>query len=149
MVCVGASMHHPRRSGALAPRDATGRARVKTWVLAALNSIEPKVAALAEIDVFHQGEAWTRERRPQVVEALGGRLSRLAEALGEKEYLEGGRFTAGDLIMTTVLRDLGGTGVLDAFPSLDRYRRRHEARPAFGRALEAQLAAFREHAPAA
>ena len=139
-------LHLAERCEALAPSDPAGRARTKTWVLAALNSVEPGVSELAEIDIFHAGEDWTHERRPQVVEGLRTRLSGLAAALGERDYLEG-RFTAGDLMMTTVLRGLGESGLLEHFPTLDRYRRRNEARPAFVRALEAQLADFRAHEP--
>jgi glutathione S-transferase len=79
---------------------------------------------------------------------LNARLTALAAWLGGKEYLED-RFTAGDLIMTTVLRELVNSGVLARFPTLDAYRRRCEARPAFGRAMEAQMKPFREYAPAA
>ncbi len=135
------------RSAALAPNEATGRARATTWVLAALNSIEPCVADLIQIDVFHAGEAWTTERRPQVQAMLDQRLTALAAWLGDKEHLED-RFTVGDLMMTTVLRELVESGALKQFPTLDAYRRRCEARPAFGRAMQAQLQAFREHAPA-
>jgi glutathione S-transferase len=140
-------LHIAERSEALSPADAAGRARMTTWVLAALNSIEPHVQNLVAIDVFHVGEAWTRERRPQVEAMLNRRLQELATCLDGKEYLEG-RFTAGDLMMTTVLRDLVDFGMLRRFPGLDAYRRRCEARPAFGRAMEAQMQPFRENAPA-
>jgi glutathione S-transferase len=140
-------LHIAERSEALSPADAAGRARMTTWVLAALNSIEPHVQNLVAIDVFHVGEAWTRERRPQVEAMLNRRLQELATCLDGKEYLEG-RFTAGDLMMTTVLRDLVDFGMLRRFPGLDAYRRRCEARPAFGRAMEAQMQPFCENAPA-
>lgn len=118
-----------------------------TWVFAAMNSVEPFVQTFVELDVFHKGEAWVEARRPTVRERLETRLSALSEHLGDKEYLEG-RFTAGDLMMTTVLRMLEDSDVLARFASLDAYRRRCEARPAFGRAMEAQLKPFRETAPA-
>ncbi|MEZ5829894.1 MAG: glutathione S-transferase family protein [Dongiaceae bacterium] len=140
-------LHIAARSEALAPRDEAGRARVTMWVLAALNSVEPQVQNLAQIDAFHAGEAWTKERRPQLEAIVHKRLGALSAWLDGKDYLED-RFTAGDLIMTTVLRELGGTDTLERFPILDSYRRRCESRPAFGRALEAQLQDFREHAPA-
>jgi glutathione S-transferase len=136
------------KSEALAPRDAAGRARVTTWVIAALNSVEPHVQNLIQLDAFHAGEAWTKERRPQVESMLNERLKALSAWLDGKEYLDD-RFTAGDLIMTTVLRELVDTGVLSRFPNLDAYHRRCEARPAFGRALEAQMRPFRENAPTA
>lgn len=141
-------LHIAAKSEALAPRDEAGWARVTTWVIAALNSVEPHVQNLVSIDAFHAGEAWTKERRPQVEAMLNGRLAALCAWLDDKDYLEH-RFTAGDLIMTTVLRELVDSGILSRFPVLDAYRWRCEARPAFGRALEAQLQAFRENAPAA
>jgi glutathione S-transferase len=140
-------LHVAGKSEALSPKDAAGRARVTTWVLAALNSIEPHVQNVVHLDVFHAGEAWTKERRPQVEAMLNGRLAALGAWLDGKEYLEG-RFTAGDLIMTTVLRELAPSGALERFPILDAYRRRCEARPAFGRALAAQMQPFGENAPA-
>ena len=140
-------LHIAQMSETLAPRDAAGRARVATWVLAALNSIEPHAQNLVSLDVFHAGEAWIEARRPQARAILDGRLASLSQWLGDKDYLED-RFTAGDLIMTTVLRELVDCGALAAFPNLDAYRRRCEGRPAFGRALEAQMRTFRENAPA-
>lgn len=140
-------LHIAEKSEALAPADAAGRARVTTWVIAALNSVEPHVQSLTQIDVFHAGEAWTKERRPQVEAILKGRLAALSDWLGGKDYLED-RFSAGDLIMTTVLRELVGSGLLKQFSNLDTYRERCEARPAFRRALEAQLQPFRDFAPA-
>jgi len=140
-------LHIASTSEALAPKDKAGAARVATWVIAALNSIEPHVQNLVYLDVFHAGEAWTKERRPQAEAMLNTRLDALAEWLDGKEYLED-RFTAGDLVMTTVLRELIDSGVLSRFPVLDHYRLRCEARPTFGRALEAQMRVFRENAPA-
>jgi len=140
-------LHIAAMSEALAPRDEAGRARVMTWVIAALNSIEPHAQALIELDAFPAGEAWTKERRPQAEAMLDRRLAALGAWLGGKDYLEG-RFTAGDLIMTTVLRELVDCGALARFPALDAYRRRCEARPAFGRAMEAQMQTFRDNAPA-
>jgi glutathione S-transferase len=140
-------LHIAAKSEALAPRDAAGRARASTWVIAALNSIEPHAQNLIELDAFHAGEAWAKERRPQAAAMLDQRLAALSAWLGAKDYLEG-RFTAGDLIMTTVLRELVDCGALARFPALDAYRRRGEARPAFGRAMEGQMRTFRENAPA-
>lgn len=134
------------KSEALAPKDPAGRARVITWVVAALNSIEPWVQNFVHLDAFHAGEAWTKERRPQVEAMVNERLAQLSAWLDGRDYLEG-RFTAGDLMMTTVLRELVDSGVLAKFPILDAYRGRCEARPAFGRAMEAQLQPFRENAP--
>jgi len=140
-------LHLAERSEALAPRDAAGRARVTTWVLAALNSIEPHAQNLIHFGEFDPANDWARARRAQAEALLDGRLAALGAWLGEKDYLEG-RFTAADLIMTTVLRELVDDGVLDRFPTLAAYRQRCEARPAFGRAMEAQMKPFRENAPA-
>jgi glutathione S-transferase len=134
------------RSEALAPSDAAGRARVTTWVVAALNSIEPQAQALVHLDAFHAGEAWTKERRPQAEAMVNERLAALSAWLGDKDHLED-RFTAGDLIMTTVLRELVDCGALGRFANLEAYRRRCEERPAFGRAMEGQMRTFRENAP--
>jgi len=130
-------LHIAAMSEALAPRGEAGRARVTQWVIAALNSIEP----------FAQNFIRLRERVPEVEATLVKRLECLSAWLGDKEYLEGG-FTAGDLVMTTVLRELVDSGALARFPTLDAYRKRGVARPAFARAMEAQLKPFGEHAPA-
>jgi glutathione S-transferase len=139
-------LHIAAKSEALSPRDPAGQARTATWVLAALNSVEPHVQNLVSLDVFHAGESWIEARRPQAEAVLHQRLAGLSDWLGDKDYLEG-RFTAGDLIMATVLRELAETDAFDRFPILGAYTRRCEARPAFGRAMEAQMRTFRENAP--
>lgn len=136
-------LHVGARSETLLPADPRARARAVTWVFAAINSIEIMIQPLAEIDLFHAGEAWAKERREGVVSATAGRLAELAAWLGDREYLED-RFTAGDLMMTTVLRILRHTDLVQRQPRLAAYQARCEARPAFQRALSAQLAAF-EH----
>ena len=118
-----------------------------TWVVAALNSIEPFAQNFIQIAEFHAGEAWAQAQRAPAEALLNQRLAGLSAWLGDKDYLEG-RFTAGDLIMTTVLRELVNSGALARFANLDAYRARCEARPAFGRAMEAQMQTFRENAPA-
>lgn len=133
-------LHIGERSEALLPKDEIGRARAITWVFAALNSIEVVVAQLGEL-FFHQGEAWVEQRQPQLEAQVKKRLGELATALGDRPYLEE-RFSAGDLMMTTVLRNLRDTDILDGFPTLKAYQARCEARPAFQRALDAQMAAF-------
>jgi glutathione S-transferase len=140
-------LHIAGKSAALTPTDAAGRARVTAWVIAALNSVEPFAQNVALLDVFYAGEAWTKEFRPKAEALLEKRLTALAGWLGGQEYLEG-RFTAGDLMMSDVLRTLQKSGMLARFPALDAYQRRCTARPAFARAMEAQLEPFREHAPA-
>lgn len=142
-------LHVAEKSPALMPADAAARARVRTWLFAALSSMEPSIQNLTEIDLFNADQDWGKQRRPAVLARLRGRLADLAAALGQNEYLETGRFTAADLLMTTVLRIPRHTDVLAEFPSLDAYRLRCEARPAFQRALAAQLRPFAANAPAA
>jgi glutathione S-transferase len=134
-------LHVAERSEALLPRDPAGRARATTWMFAALNTIEPPIMHLATIDLFHPDAEWAKLRRPGAVEAVQGRLAQLAECLRGRDYLEG-RFTAGDLLMTTVLRILRHTDLVAQQPALDAYVRRCESRPAFQKALDDQLAAF-------
>ena len=140
-------LHLADQSEALAPRDPAGRARVTAWVLAALNSIEPFAQNQIHFGEVPAGNAWAAERYAQAVAILDKRLGALSAWLGDKAWLEE-RFTAGDLIMTTVLRELVDNGTLARFPNLAAYRERGEARPAFGRAMEAQMKPFRENAPA-
>jgi glutathione S-transferase len=141
-------LHIAEKSDALMPADAKARARMTAWMFAALNSIEPRIQNLAEIDLFHAEEAWTKQRRPAAVEAVERRLSALAAWLEGRDYLEG-RFTAADLLMTTVLHILRHTDLVTRNPILDGYRRRCEARPAFEKAMKDHLALFAQHAPVA
>ena len=129
---------------ALLPPDPTARARATAWVFAALNTLEPPVQQLAALDNFYPGESWTAAARPPVLQAMTTRLGQLDAALGDAEWLEGG-FTVGDLMMANVLRNMDDA-TLEAVPRLAAYRARAEARPAFARALEAQLAAFENRA---
>ena len=130
----------------LLPFDRNQRMRSVAWMIAALNSIEPIILQLLAIDIFHRGQDWTKERRPQVVEFLEGRLGKLSEALGDKEWFEG-RFTIGDLMIVAVLRQLRHTDIIAKFPNLEALMARAEARPAFQRALADQLAVFEQHQP--
>ena len=127
------------------PADPAGRARVTAWMFAAMNSIEPQIQNLTAIDLFYAQEEWAKARRPGVLAVVQQRLQDLATALGDRNYLEG-RFTAADLLMTTVLRFLRHTNIVAEIPVLDSYRLRCEARPAFQRALAAQMAVFERHA---
>jgi glutathione S-transferase len=118
------------------------RARPGTsWLFAALNTIEVVVQPLAEIDLFYAGEECAQRRRPDLEKRVRLRLSELAARLGNRPYLEE-RFTLGDLMMTTVLRILRHTTLAEAEPLLKAYQARCEARPAFQRALQEQMAAF-------
>jgi glutathione S-transferase len=134
-------LHIGARSATLLPTDERGRARAVAWVFAALNSIETAVQQLAELDLFYAAERWAREHRPALEQRVRLRLRELAACLGDRAHLEE-RFTAGDLMMTTVLRILRHTQLVAAEPLLAAYQARCEARPAFQRALQEQLADF-------
>src|ERR1700730_7937683 len=138
-------LHIAERSEALAPSDSNGRARTIAWMFAALNSVEPAVQDLAELDLFHAGEAWAQARRPQALEAVQKRLGALEDWLGGRDYLED-RFTAGDLLMTSVLRILRDTDIVSKRPALKAYQERCEARPAFKKALADHLRPFEANA---
>jgi glutathione S-transferase len=139
-------LHVAEQSDVLLPRDSKGRARARSWMFAALNTIEPYIANLTNIDLFDSDKEWAKLRRPEALELATKRLQQLSAWLGDKEYLED-RFTAGDLLMTTVLRIPRHIDLVKQMPNLDAYRQRCEARPAFGRALAAQLRNFEENAP--
>jgi glutathione S-transferase len=130
------------RSEALLPKEPLARARATQWLIAALNSIEPSVMNVALIDLFYSNEEWAKLRRPSAVEFAQRRIGALARALGDKPYLDGDRFTAGDLMMTTVIRGLQRLNLLDGQERLAAYIERCTSRPAFKRALDAQLADF-------
>ena len=118
-------------------------------MFAALNTIEPFIANLTTIDLFNADQEWAKTRRPTELERVQTRLSALTQRLGTRDYLESGRFTVADLLMTTVLRIPRHGDLLAQYPALDAYRRRCEARPAFKRALDAQMGDFVEKPPAA
>ena len=139
-------MHIAERSSALMPADPAARARVRTWMFAALNSIEPHIQNLAAIDLFYAKEDWAKQRRPGAVEMVEKRLDELTAWLDGRDCLED-RFTAADLMMTSVLRILRHTDLVADRPALDGYRLRCEARPAFQKALADQLAVFAANAP--
>jgi glutathione S-transferase len=135
------------KSEALLPRDRESRFRAIQWTYAALNSVEPAVLNLLLIDIFFAGEEWARLRRPGAEDFVRLKLKRVADWLGDKEWLEGDRFTIGDLIMVTVLRFLRHTKLVAEFPNLAAYVKRGEARPAFQHALNDQLATFAANQP--
>ncbi len=132
-----------QHSDALMPADDAGRAMVTTWLFAAMNSVEPFVAELAGIDLFHADKAWAKARRPEAEAFLRKRLADLQAALGDRKWFANGRFSAADILMTHVLRDLRHTDIVADFPALADYVARAEARPAFKRALEDQMKPFR------
>jgi glutathione S-transferase len=139
-------LHIGERSEALLPKDSGARARATQWLIAALNSIEPCIMNVAAIDLFHAGEEWAKLRRPGAVAFVERRLAALTRSLGDKPFLDGERFTAGDLMMTTVLRILSHTDMVSREPRLAAYLDRCTARAAFKRALEAQLQDFKRAA---
>ena len=141
-------LHIAAGAPALMPPDQDGRARATAWLFAALNSIEPPIQNLAELDLFNADQEWARLRRPGLVAFVEQRLRELAASLGDSDYLEAGGFTAGDLMMVTVLRNLRHTELMAQFPTLAAYQARCEARPAFQNALAAQLGDFVELEPA-
>jgi glutathione S-transferase len=139
-------LHIGERSEVLLPKDPAARTRATQWVIAALNSIEPFVANLAAIDVFYKNEEWAKLRRPGAAEFVQRRINALSKSLGDKPYLDGDRFTAGDLIMASVLRNLNHTDIVKGDERLSAYLERCTARPAFKRAMDAQLGDFKKAA---
>ena len=136
-------LHIGARCETLLPADPSARARATQWLIAALNSVEPHIMNVAVLDLFYADQQWASLRRPSATEFARHRLRCLANSLGDKPYLDGERFTAGDLMMTTVLRILP-----DHIPDkhLSAYVERCTARAAFKRALAAQMADFQQAA---
>ena len=131
--------HIASRHPGLLPVDADARARAVMWMFAALSTVEPPVLELFPAKVLDAGKPWAKERLPLVEERIRIRLAQLSTRLGDAEWLDGG-FSAGDLMMASVLLRLRASGLLDEFPSLAAYVARAEARPAYQRAFAAQLA---------
>jgi len=131
------------RSEVLLPKDAGKRARATQWLIAALNSVEPFLMNVTLIDLFYASEEWAKLRRPGAVEFAQRRLSALSASLGNKPYLDGERFTAGDLMMTTVLRIPKHTDLVTSDKRLADYIERCTGRAAFKRAFDAQIGDFR------
>jgi glutathione S-transferase len=141
-------LHVAERSAALMPDDGHQRERIRTWMFAALSTIEPPILMLITIDLQPGGVSeGTKPLRDTVVGRVGTRLDSLVKFLGDREYLVADRFSAADLLMTTVLRQLRNTDLVAQRPTLDAYQKRNEQRPAFVKALAAQLATFAKHAP--
>jgi glutathione S-transferase len=139
-------LHIAEASEGLMPSEPAARARAITWMFAALNSIEPHLQNLVLIDLFHTKEEWAKQQRPVVLQRVEKRLDELATWLDGREWLED-RFSAGDLLMASVLRIPRHTTLVTARPALEAYRLRCEARPAFQKALADQLAPFAKNAP--
>lgn len=137
-------LHIGEHSEALLPTEVKARGRATQWLIAALNSIEPSIMNVAVLDAFYAGEEWARLRKPGATEFARRRLAALSQALGDRPFLDGERFTAGDLMMATVLRIM--PELLAGEPRLEAYLARCTARPAFHRALDGQLGDFRRAA---
>ncbi len=129
--------HHP----GLLPDQGDARARAVAWIFAALNTLEPPIVECTMSLLFERERPWFAERQPMLDQRVRDRLQQLSDRLGCDEWLDGS-FSAGDLMMVTVLRRLGSTHLLDAFPNLLAYIARGEARPAYRQAFADQLAVF-------
>ncbi len=123
----------------LFPDDANARARAITWMFAALNTVEPPILELATAKFVEGDKPWAEERLPLVKDRIGDRLVQLSARLGDGDWLDGA-FSAGDLMMVSVLLRLRPSGLLDEFQKLAAYVARGEARPAYKRAFAAQWA---------
>ena len=134
-------LHIAERHAGLLPDDANARARAITWMFAALNSVEPAILDLATARLLEGDKPWSKERLPLVEDRLRVRLKQLSVRLGDADWLDGA-FSAGDLMMVSVLLRLGRPGLLDDYQNLGAYVARAEARPAYQRAFADQLAVF-------
>ena len=131
--------HIATHHAGLLPDDANARARAIAWMFAALNTVEPPVLELVTARILEGDKPWAAERLPLVVDRIRDRLKQLSARLGDAEWLDGA-FSAGDLMMVSVLLRIKSSGIVDEFPNLAAYLARGEARPAYQRAFEAQLA---------
>lgn len=134
--------HIAERFGGLLPDDPAARARAVEWMFAALNTVEPPIMDRSIATIFEADKPWSNPRLPAVEARIDERLGELARRLGDKNWLDGDAFTAGDLLMVAVLRILDGSDMLAKYPGLTAYVARGTARPAFARALDAQMADF-------
>jgi glutathione S-transferase len=133
--------HIANRHAGLLPEDANARARAIAWMFAALSTVEPPIVERSMAMIVERDKSWYAQRMPMLEDRVRVRLDELSSRLGNADWLEGA-FSAGDLMMVTVLRRLGGTGVLENYPTLSAYIARAEERPAYKRAFAAQLAVF-------
>jgi len=133
--------HVAERHAGLLPDEANARARAVTWMFAALNTVEPPIFERDLAEILERDKPWYQQRLGVLEDSIRKRLDALSRRLGDAGWLDGA-FSAGDLLMVTVLRRLQGSGLLEEFPNLAAYVARGEARPAFRRAFDAQLAVF-------
>ena len=134
-------LHIAERHPGLLPDEANARARAITWIFAALDTVEPPIVDRSMATIVERDKPWYEARLPMLDDRVRKRLGQLSDRLGDTDWLDGA-FSAGDLMMVTVLRRLNGSGLLEEHPNLAAYVARGEARPAFKRAFEAQLAVF-------
>ncbi len=132
-------LHIAERHRGLLPDDPNARARALAWMFAAVNTVEPPILDLANAKLLERDKPWYEERLPLVEDRVRDRLGQLCRRLGDADWLDGA-FSAGDLMMVSVLLRLRSSGLLDEFPNLAAYVARGEARPAYERAFDAQLA---------
>jgi glutathione S-transferase len=130
--------HIAERHAGLLPDNANARARAITWMFAALNTVEPPILELGTARLLEGDKSWNKERLPLVEDRVRDRLSQLSRRLGDADWLDGA-FSAGDLMMASVLLRLKSSGILDEYPNLAAYLARAEARPAYKRAFDSQL----------
>ena len=133
--------HIAERHPGLLPDDPNARARAIAWMFAALNSVEPPIFDLSLATILESDKSWYEERLPILEDRVRSRAGELSSRLGDSDWLDGA-FSAADLLMVTVLRRLSGSGILNDHPNLAAYIARGEARPAYQRAFDAQLAVF-------
>ena len=134
-------LHIAERHGGLLPDDANARARAVAWMFAALDTVEPPIFDRSLVRILERDEPWYEQRLRFLENSIRKRLGDLSRHLGDADWLDGA-FSAGDLLMVTVLRRLQGSDILEEYPNLLAYVARGEARPAYKRAFDAQLAVF-------
>lgn len=134
-------LHIAERHAGLLPAAANARARAIAWMFAALNTVEPSIVERSMTLLLERDKSWYAERLATLEDRVRVRLAELSTRLGKADWLDGA-FSAGDLLMVTVLRRLDGSGLVEKYPNLSAYVARGEARPAYKRAFDAQLAVF-------
>jgi len=133
--------HIAERYAGLLPDDANARARANAWMFAALSTVEPPILELGTARLLEGDKPWSAQRMPLVEDRVRNRLGPLSRRLGDADWLDG-EFSAGDLMVVSVLLRLKASGMLDEYPNLSAYVARGKARPAYKRAFAAQLAVF-------
>ena len=135
-------LHIAERHAGLLPQNSDARARSIMWMFAAVNTVEPPILELATATLLEGDKPWNTERKPLVEDRVRSRMDQLSRRLGDADWLDGA-FSAGDLMMVSVLLRLRSSGILDEYPNLAAYVARGEARSAYKRAFDAQLAVYK------